>query len=649
MSVRLPFVESGRRGAWLDVAAYAGTGLAWALTEWFVVERAAYRSLLGLGNAALRGDEHWLVPLVVIGNTLLFLLPALLLASGLALRGRQRAGFVGYLAAGALGAAAVTLDLRVYSEFGRHLSEILHFMALPRGYGVGGDTGPWLRAAVQTSLVLSAAFVLLATVCRVLVHAALRRTSRAFIASLCALSATSSLALGLGAPVLASGFSHSVVLERVYSSLPFDLRPHGTRARFDDPALAQLASALSDRYHQAFPRVVVQHALPGDLELKSGVRPNIVLIVLESWRSDALDPRWMPRLDAWSKHGLRLDRHYAGSDYSEAGMFALLYGRSPLVYHAALDAQLRPDLVELLHHAGYGTAYFSGQPLDWERQEEFIGKKSFDRFEHDDAGSWVDWDKKALSRAVAAARGAGAQPLFALVYLMSSHFEYQYPPEYERYRPVDKHVRMETTRMVTLGPDARLPLTNRYHNSLAFLDDLIADSLAELDPAKDLVIVTGDHGESLDDDGRFGHGYGFPDVVARTPMVVGGPGIDARVESSSTLHVDLLPTIAHVLAGHPVSLPELDGVDLLASSPERSSVLLAHCSFERDAADALLISGSRRLRLELGLRSATVDVKGFEDPLGHLLPFETIPASSVDALAADFDRELLIIGGRAGR
>ena len=641
--------DSHERVAWLDVVTYATTAVAWATSEWFFSERDAYRSLLGLGSATLRGDERWMVPLIVIGKTVSFVLPALLVGSGLAIAKRRRAGLFGYLLLGVIGAVLGSLDLRIYEEFGRHIGEMLRFVALPRGHEAVGDTSAWSSRVAWTSLGLMAGFVALSLASRTLVHAGLRRASRGFVISLSAVSVGSALALPASTLSWASGPRQSIVLERVYSSLPFEMRPARAKSRFSDPTVDRLASGLEERYQRAFPRILAQHPLPPEVRFDGGLRPNILLIVIESWRSDALDGRVMPRLDAWSRSGMRLEHHYAGSDYSEAGMFALLYGRSPLVYHAALDAKLHPDLCEVARRAGYSTAYFSGQPLDWMRQEEFINSGTFDRFEHDDAGSWVDWDRRAMAHAVATTREHGDKPTLAVAYLMSSHFEYRYPPEYERHLPVDQHVHLEDTNMATLGADLRIPLTNRYENSLGFLDDLIADSLQQLDATRDLVIVTGDHGESLGDDGRFGHGYGFPEVVARTPMVLRGPGIGAAVVTSPTMHVDLLPTLAHVLAGYTLSLPEVDGVDLLADgTPPRTSLLLAHCGFERNSADALLIAGTSRTRLDLGLKSADVTLEGFEDLLGHVLPYATLSPDVADQRVADFDRELLIIGGRGG-
>src|SRR6185295_11397073 len=117
------------------------------------------------------------------------------------------------------------------------------------------------------------------------------------------------------------------------------------------------------------------------------------------------------------------------------------------------------------------------------------------------------------------------KPAFGVAYLMSSHFEYRYPPAYAVDRPADSAANWPETNMRTLRGEEAQVFRNRYRNTMRFLDDLIMDAVGSLDPSRTIVVVTGDHGESLFDDGRFGHGYSFADVIAKTPAIVVGPGV----------------------------------------------------------------------------------------------------------------------------
>src|SRR5690606_37629753 len=129
--------------------------------------------------------------------------------------------------------------------------------------------------------------------------------------------------------------------ERLYGALVLDLRvgvATHERPRFDDPVLDTLALELHDSYARAFaPMMGPKPADPSPLELGEAP-PNVVLIVAESLRHDVFGPQLMPRLWRWARGGVVATRHDAGTMYSEAGMFALLFGRSPAVYHPTLDA-----------------------------------------------------------------------------------------------------------------------------------------------------------------------------------------------------------------------------------------------------------------------------------------------------------------------
>lgn len=633
-----------------DVVAYAMSAVLYAVGSWLLVDRRAFASLLGLGAAGLTGDERWLVPLGIMGNTLVFLLPALVVASALSLRGRRRTALACFAGLGGLGAGILSVDLRAYAEFGRHLVELLRFVSLEGGGRTAGGIGQWLWLSLEHVGLCTLAVLAVAYACRELSARLVRRTSRTFRGTLGVLSLTGVLAAAGGPVVLAGGYQHSVRVERLFTALPVDLRPtRDSVQHFSDPALDRLSVGLSREYKREFPRLLAQHAVAAGTHIPAVHHPNLLVIVLESLRTDALTHAWMPRLDAWADGGLRLTRHYAGSNYSEAGMFALLYGRSPLVYHATLDNKVPPDALVLFKRAGYRTAYFSGQPVVWMRSEEFINPHTFDIFDHNDKGRWIDWDRHAMASLVKVANASNKRPLFGVVFLMSSHFEYRYPKKYERYLPVDNSVHFSVTQMDSLGAASRIPLTNRYHNSLAFLDDLVTNSIDQLDPQKNVIVVTGDHGESLYDDGRYGHGYSFADVIAETPMAIVGPGVPRRRDDDPTLHIDVLPTLAHLVAGRHVELPDAQGRDLLEPGPARTSLLLAHASFDHRTADALLVSDGNRLRLTLGLYRPTVTLRGFEDRLGHLLPDQSRGVADADNLLREFSRQLVLAGGRADR
>jgi len=599
--------------------------------------------LLGLSNLAWTGSDRALAHWTMAGNTLTLLAPVVLGAAGLLVTGRRRATTLLFLAGHGVAVTALTLDVLIYRTFGLHLSTIGAYAMLPHRWEVAGNPWQWLWLCVRWGTALT---FLLLTAWQLSAWAGQRldRASKSFRSFLAVAATVAWAAAALGPYAAGKAWDDQALAERLHGALPADLRMRrqgSIHQPFSDPAMRESAEGIEKRWRSWFPLVLAPR--PNDTTAalpKESSRPNIIFIVLESFRADSIDPRWMPKLHAWSLGGLRSRRHYASSNYSEAGLFSLLYARSPLVFHATLDGRIAPTANEILRRSGYVTAWFSGHPKVWMRREDYVNPDTFDRFVHDDHGGWNDWDRRALGAMVEMA-GRGDRPLFAVVFLMSTHFEYAYPPEYERFTPVDRDAKWSATRaMSSLTAEQAPLLLNRYRNTLAFLDDSIMDAIDRLDPAKNIVVLTGDHGESIHDDGRYGHGYSFSDIVAQVPLVIRGPGIAPAELQGMTAHMDVLPTVLHAAAGAPVPFQHQHGMDLLAAPAARRSLLLAHCDVNRELATGLLLAQDRRLNLTFNLRVPAVTFGGFEDALARLQSPGTTPVDAVPALIEAFDAEM---------
>jgi hypothetical protein len=625
---------------WPECAAFWVAAVLGSLGFWLVLQRASYAPLLAAVPGARGSEEVWLIPAMVCAETLFFLLPGVLLASALRCSRRPQLGAYALFIWASIVFAVEALDQQVYGAFGRHLGEVASFAALPGGAQAAGGAEHWALVVLRVFVGSTLACWLGLLAVRWVVVALALHVNRVFRV-LCTAVALPALGLAATLPWFGGVFFHRPNLrERLYKQLfwppPSPLQADASR----DPNWAALDAGLRAAYARAFPRLFAQRRLsidPGPPR----TRPNVIILLVESWRQDSLSPERMPRLSSWAERGLVAKQHYGGSDYSEAGMFSLLYGRSPLLFHAALDAHEPAGWCLVAHQLGMECSYFSGHPKIWMRREEFLNPSAVDHFVHDDNGDWNHWDRTALANAVSALRVPGARPQIAMVYLMSTHFEYEYPAAYERHLPVRTDMSWAGTDPGGLVAADRIPVANRYLNSLAFTDDLIADAIDKLDPKQNIIVLTGDHGESLGEDGHFGHGYGFPDSIAKVPFVMVGPGIAPSHREAPSLHADLLRTLVHALGGQASGPAEAR--DLLAEAPPRSGLLLTHCSYGHKVADALLSHGNTRLRMELGLRQPEVNLLWPEDSAGHPVSSDTLDANQVKQLLTTFESELRAI------
>jgi hypothetical protein len=378
-------------------------------------------------------------------------------------------------------------------------------------------------------------------------------------------------------------------------------------------------------------------------------------------------------------------------------MMALLYGRTPHLYYRTLNARLVPQLPLSLRHAGCRATYIATTALAWERMEDYLDQRAFDQLlVHDDGTEWWNRDLEALadigrlvngsgpasrggeeavgdeqdeplphgcgsSATLADSRGASRRPQLIVAFLMATHFPYAYPEDRQIYQPV-----CTTEQMYGPNTEARRPeILNRYKNAADFDDEQVAALLGTLDLKRNLVIVTGDHGESFWEDGALAHCSKLSEIQTRVPLVMAGPGVPAGRIETPTAHADVLPTILHVLAHHAVAVAHCPGRDLLAlpagmivpTGGQGAAGAEAEASVDASAADQFslvvpkpvatdpyldvqVVRPEGKLLLRLALHEPKLLVLGFCDSSGAIDPALTPAPAAAPRWAATAGRAL---------
>jgi hypothetical protein len=369
--------------------------------------------------------------------------------------------------------------------------------------------------------------------------------------------------------------THSGLVKVVHAKpLESDLRQkpagdHGSLFNQDDEILAtRLARDAAN------PGPVDPSALITNRDL-----PNVILIIFESFRHSALGPGLMQKLDAWTNQGLRLERHYSGSNCSHLGLFSLFYGRSALGYHQTLDRKIPGQMLESLRRSGYKITFLtSGEVKGFRRLDQFISDKTCDEvildgeFTLKGMQDWPDSDRRKLARVRNIVNNQQGQPQFIFFYLVSSHYRYPFPPEFDIYKESPYTWQF-------LHPKRQMQNhLNRYANAALFLEDEVLKLANSIDPKRNLILITGDHGESMGEDGVFTHGSRMSEIQMRVPFAMVGPGVQPRKIAGATTHADVLPTLLHALAGKSVNIDNCQGRDLIeeTSPSDRIAVVPAN-------------------------------------------------------------------------
>ncbi len=273
---------------------------------------------------------------------------------------------------------------------------------------------------------------------------------------------------------------------------------------------------------------------------------NLLFVTLDTLRADRLGSYGSragltPRLDRLASEGVRFERviaHVPTTLAAHTSIFTSLY---PTEHGVRDNGTFRvsdslPTLATTLQAAGYETGAFVGAFVLDARFGLNRGFDIYDDYYGEKRGflSFAQLERPAPEVIASAEQWIGERgaPWFAWVHLFDAHAPYRPPPEYARKFPLDPYGAEVAFLDATLG---------------AFLDRLSASGLLE----GAIVVVLGDHGESLGEHGERTHGTFAYDSTLRVPWILWARGVRPQVFSQTVRHVDVMPTLLDLLAVPP--------------------------------------------------------------------------------------------------
>ncbi|MGH7671917.1 MAG: sulfatase-like hydrolase/transferase, partial [Gemmatimonadales bacterium] len=356
--------DPARASTWIGVMLHAvGVAAGFAgLAEW-----DHYREVLGWSE--LGAWDTLVVVWALAAKSLWVLTPALVLASVLAWGRWPRAAWGLAVAAGTIVFGWLAVDLRVHAATRNHASDYLAFLREPNPWEWAGEAAYFLAPLLAIAAVVGLVQAGLAWVFRGVGRALSRRWPWLGRPAGVGLSGLAYLTVLVGVVPAARSANRPLVLQQLGGAMPVSaslVAGGGPPIFLDlDESFRRFNLEAQAVYRRHFERVARPRPADDTARLSAGARPHVVVLVVESLRFDVLDPQSMPRLDAWSRGALRFLRHFAPANISHLGLFALLYGRHPLLYDWTLDAGAPPQLVHTLRRSGYRAAYFGSADLTW--------------------------------------------------------------------------------------------------------------------------------------------------------------------------------------------------------------------------------------------------------------------------------------------
>ena len=295
---------------------------------------------------------------------------------------------------------------------------------------------------------------------------------------------------------------------------------------------------------------------------RAGVAPrdaNVLLITVDTTRADHLScyapgHAKTPNLDALAARGVLFTHATAQVPLTLPSHACIMTGAYPTV-HGLRDMggfvldKSHPTIASLTQAAGFQTAAVVGSRAV---ARHFGLAHGFDTYD-DDMGPQTEEGKLP---GIFAERRAGVVTDHALDWLKQNAQRkfFLWAHYYDPHAPYDppEPYRHEYAR-------------NLYDGEIAYMDEQVGRLLDGLDhlalTSRTLVIVVGDHGESLGEHGEATHGIFLYDATLHVPLLVAGPDVPrGKVIADQVRSIDLHPTVMEFL--HLTASSEAQGVSL---------------------------------------------------------------------------------------
>jgi hypothetical protein len=310
--------------------------------------------------------------------------------------------------------------------------------------------------------------------------------------------------------------------------------------------------------------------VPAD-QFRMTQKPDVLLVIGESLPADHFSPKTMPNL--WRRAeqgGARFTNAYSGACSTSYSLFSLLYGLQPQKLERVVGAGGRAPLFGALRENGYQLRLLAASCLDWmELRSTVFGDVGDEHVRNRcDDFEWELRDEKLFADARELVSAADPdKPLFAFIFLFSTHFNYFYPPTSAVHEPAwDGVAGLKTTD--TPGWMIKNRAKNAAHNIDARLDGFL-DWYEAKRGRRPLVVFTGDHGEEFREKGHIGHGSAVTREQIHVPLVVFGDGVPRGTFDNVVSHVDVVPTIFSLLGDAHPPASYSDGVPLFDAPEDR--------------------------------------------------------------------------------
>ncbi|MDF1655060.1 MAG: sulfatase-like hydrolase/transferase [Coxiellaceae bacterium] len=275
---------------------------------------------------------------------------------------------------------------------------------------------------------------------------------------------------------------------------------------------------------------------------------NIVMIVLDTWRYDALTARITPNIYRFAQRSLKFTNNWSGGNSTQPGIFTLFYAIPPNYWTAMDQQKVGPVFIDQLEKAGYQMEILASATLRFPAFDRTVFSQVSDLQTHIHGDSSISRDQTVTQKFNQFLNQYDRKkPFFGFLFYDTAH-NYCGGGSTSNQVPFQPAIGECKRFSLTKNTDPR-PYLNRYHNAVHYIDNEVGQVLKELKRKRllknTIVIITADHGEEFDDENLnyWSHASAYTSYQLHVPMIISWPGKLPNNYRYFTTHYDVVPTL----------------------------------------------------------------------------------------------------------
>lgn len=275
---------------------------------------------------------------------------------------------------------------------------------------------------------------------------------------------------------------------------------------------------------------------------------NILFVVFDTLRYDAVTPIVMPHVFQFAQKTVQFDNAYSGGNCTQPGIFSMFYGLPANYWQSTIDQKKGPIVISQLQKSGYQLGIFTSASLLFPQFTQNVFANVHPLPGDTPGDSSMSRDKKItefFSRFIK--KRDSSKPFFSFIFYDTVH-NYCENSSHENMSPF--HPAIAECERFSLNADTDpQPYINRYHNAAYFLDQQAAELFKVLSDKKllknTIVIITADHGEQQNDQHMdyWSHASAYTPYQLHIPLFVYWPGMAPQHRSYRVDNHDIVPTL----------------------------------------------------------------------------------------------------------